>query len=1031
MSTTAVSSSSSTPTTSSTSSTSSTAASTSATPTSTSFNAQQANQAAGQSIISALGAGSGVNVNALAQNLVNAEEIPQKNDINAKIQKNDTTISGLSGVMYIMQSFQTSLTTLEDKSNFNTLQVANTNTNALSVTTDNTASPGSHSIQINSLAQAQETVSTGFASNTSQINGGTAFSINIAGNNGVSTYTGQSQTGSATLSNVNFGTEPAVNDFKNFSVTVSGQTLSLTPAPATASLTDLASNLQSQLQSIQGSSDLTVTASPQSVTLAGVSFGTPPTNQDFTGLTVSIGGVTKTITPSVATTNMSDLANNLQGLLQSAYGTTAISVTLNGSNNLVISSALAPVTAANLTASASTAPVGSTASGNSTSLTLSGLSFDPNAPTTTDFSSLTVTIAGVTKSITPNLTSTRLADMASAVQAQLQTAFGQQLGANIAVTTNGTNNLVINSGSTSLVTAATLTPSRAVPVVGVPTLSANNLTVSSASGKVISNVTLSPSTSIMVGTPAGVSLGSSNTGTLTGVSFGSPAATTDFSSMTVEIGGVTQTITPNLTSTSLTDMATAVQAQLRTAFGATVGPTISVKVNGNNNLVISSTNSTVNYVTLTPKSGTTASGGSFNNNSISGLSFGAPPSTSDFQSFGIMIGGNPMTIYPNPSSPDLASLAANIQSQLNQQDASQFNGTGSDISVSVDSQNVMHFSSNSGRNIADPQFLEFAATPDGISQAINSKKLGITSTVINTGSVSNPYQILLTGNVGAANAFTVSASTDSGSSKLFPSSNIQSAQDAQLVVDGIGYTRTTNSITDILTGTTLSLNAVTASNTPATINMTRDTSALVTNINAMVSAYNDAFSVLNAVSDSKSTLPTYGGSLVGDSTVMMLKQKLRDLMLGQSSTPGSTVGALWQMGITVDDKGVMSVNSNVLTSTLNDNFNDVVKTFTGNLDNSLALTSSTAAGGLAGDAVKQLTSLLSATGPITTRSNDLTTQNQTYENDLSTLQVRMDALLAQYQTQFAAMDTLVGQINSERTSLTATFNGMMAMYTNK
>jgi flagellar hook-associated protein 2 len=343
----------------------------------------------------------------------------------------------------------------------------------------------------------------------------------------------------------------------------------------------------------------------------------------------------------------------------------------------------------------------------------------------------------------------------------------------------------------------------------------------------------------------------------------------------------------------------------------------------------------------------------------------------------------------------------------------------------------MHFSSSSGRTIADPQFLEFAATPDGLSQAINSQKLGITSSVINTGSNTNPYQILLTGNVGAANGFTVTSSTDSGSSKLFSTSNIQSAQDSQLVVDGIGYTRTTNSITDILTGTTLSLNAVTPANTPATINMTRDTSTLVTNINAMVQAYNDAYSVLNAVSDPKSTLATYGGTLVGDSTVLMLKQKLRDLMLGESSTPGTNVGALWQMGITVDANGVMSVDSNTLTSALSNNFNDVVKTFTGNIDNSLALSSSTAAGGLAGDAVKQLTTLLSATGPITTRSNDLTTQNQTYENDLSTLQVRMDALLAQYQTQFAAMDTLVGQTNSERTSLTATFNGMMAMYTNK
>jgi flagellar capping protein FliD len=43
----------------------------------------------------------------------------------------------------------------------------------------------------------------------------------------------------------------------------------------------------------------------------------------------------------------------------------------------------------------------------------------------------------------------------------------------------------------------------------------------------------------------------------------------------------------------------------------------------------------------------------------------------------------------------------------------------------------------------------------------------------------------------------------------------------------------------------------------------------------------------------------------------------------------------------------------------------------------------------------------------------------------------MDALLARYTKQFAAMDTLVGQINTQKTSLKSTFDGMMAAYTNK
>jgi flagellar capping protein FliD len=43
----------------------------------------------------------------------------------------------------------------------------------------------------------------------------------------------------------------------------------------------------------------------------------------------------------------------------------------------------------------------------------------------------------------------------------------------------------------------------------------------------------------------------------------------------------------------------------------------------------------------------------------------------------------------------------------------------------------------------------------------------------------------------------------------------------------------------------------------------------------------------------------------------------------------------------------------------------------------------------------------------------------------------MDALLARYQKQFASMDSLVGKTNSQKTSLKATFDGMMATYTGK
>ena len=76
----------------------------------------KANKAAAQKLISALGAGSGVDVASLAQNLVDAEGAPQKNAINAKISKNEARISGYSAMSFVLSQVNTAMTALKDQS---------------------------------------------------------------------------------------------------------------------------------------------------------------------------------------------------------------------------------------------------------------------------------------------------------------------------------------------------------------------------------------------------------------------------------------------------------------------------------------------------------------------------------------------------------------------------------------------------------------------------------------------------------------------------------------------------------------------------------------------------------------------------------------------------------------------------------------------------------------------------------------------------------------------------------------------------
>ena len=316
--------------------------------------------------------------------------------------------------------------------------------------------------------------------------------------------------------------------------------------------------------------------------------------------------------------------------------------------------------------------------------------------------------------------------------------------------------------------------------------------------------------------------------------------------------------------------------------------------------------------------------------------------------------------------------------------------------------------------------------------ASQSNSLSVdTASLVNTGTALAPaYQIQITdGNNVTQSIVMDSTITPAVAGLNLMASTVETASNASLTVDGVNYARTSNSINDIITGATLSLSGTSPAGNPAVVSLTQNTQPIVTSITALVTAYNDSVTMFGAVTNPKSTLPTYGGTLSGNSTVRTIGEQLRAMVTGSSSTPGSTIGSLWQMGITLTSTGTLSINTTTLNTVLQNNYSDVVKTFTGNLDNSTYY--GTSSRGIAGDAVTSLTTILGTSGPIQSQTNDYNTDITKQQTNLSDLQSRMAALLTQYTNQFAAMDSFVGEINSEKTSLTSTFAGMMAMYTNK
>jgi flagellar hook-associated protein 2 len=322
-----------------------------------------------------------------------------------------------------------------------------------------------------------------------------------------------------------------------------------------------------------------------------------------------------------------------------------------------------------------------------------------------------------------------------------------------------------------------------------------------------------------------------------------------------------------------------------------------------------------------------------------------------------------------------------------------------------------------------------ASTPAGMVAAINAANQGISAQLVNTGNASAPFRIMLTGTTGASNAFSLSSRGTDGNAvaNVDFATRLQSAEDAVLNVNGMAMTSSTNRITDAIAGTTLDLFTTTTG--AANLDFSRDTSTVKTKIQALVTAFNDANSMLNVVSDPKSTVETYGATLAGNSIVNSVRNQMRSMITSDSSSPSGGLTALRDLGLSISKTGELELDSTKLDNALQYKFDNVVTLLTSNREKQSSF--SVLPSGSAGEAVKKLTALLDTSSALTTQSANLTTKITSYNKEMAALDTRMAGISARYKKQFATMESMVGQSKSLQTNLKSTFDGMMSVYTNK
>ncbi|MDA9560138.1 flagellar filament capping protein FliD [Porticoccaceae bacterium] len=317
-------------------------------------------------------------------------------------------------------------------------------------------------------------------------------------------------------------------------------------------------------------------------------------------------------------------------------------------------------------------------------------------------------------------------------------------------------------------------------------------------------------------------------------------------------------------------------------------------------------------------------------------------------------------------------------------------------------------------------------TPAGVVEAINAANKGVSASLVDTGTGGNNFRIVLSGDTGIAGTFAVTSSISDDLGFGDADKTLQTAQDAVINFEGLTINRGSNSVNDVISGTTIDLNGVTSS--AVRLNVTSDTSTLKTSLQDVVTVYNSVNSSLDNMGSVKDgSTDTLNGALAGDgSLISYIKNNIRTAVFNESSTKSGNVNALRDLGISIDRSGKMTFDETTYNSMVLNNFDDISKMLTAGTSNQSAY--DTASKGLSQDIATTLEGLTDKDGIVTTRSTNASSVLADHKEELTKLETRMTAVYQRYLSQFTAMESMMASLDATKDYLTGQLESLSKAY---
>jgi len=244
---------------------------------------------------------------------------------------------------------------------------------------------------------------------------------------------------------------------------------------------------------------------------------------------------------------------------------------------------------------------------------------------------------------------------------------------------------------------------------------------------------------------------------------------------------------------------------------------------------------------------------------------------------------------------------------------------------------------------------------------------------------------------------------------------VEGARNALFSVDGLAFERQTNTVTDAITGVTLTLKK--GAILPATTGtvedlvLSTDVDASKAKLQKFVEAYNGVMSLVQRqLAVTKST--DRGSTLAGDSSIRSLQKSLQQLLVTVvPDLPG--VKSLADVGVKTARDGSLTIDGTAFSAALARDPSAIDTLFS---------KATTGLGAVVSSMVQA--QIASGTGILTARQTGLSKTVTQMDDQAAAMQRRVEAFRTNLQRQFSAMETTLSNLKSTGSYLTAQLNSL-------